>query len=163
MKEPIFIDVEATTRGKIEELGIVFGNETLRTSSIKEALKAIESFPTNYIAGHNFIDFDKKLLEKTSLNRILGQCILLDTLPISLLLFNEKTFHSLPKNYKTEDCFVNNPVKDAQLSKDLFYRSIAKFLSLPVIQQNILYSLLKDQKKFGTSPSVAGVDPEGLS
>ena len=148
MKEPIFIDIEATAKGEIKELGIVFGNETLLTSSIKEALQAIESFPTNYIAGHNFIDFDKKLLEKTSLNRPLSQCILLDTLPISLLLFNEKTFHSLPKNYKTEDCFVNNPVKDAQLSQDLFHRTISKFLSLPVAQQSILYSLLKDQKKF---------------
>jgi ATP-dependent DNA helicase RecQ len=148
MKEPIFIDIEATARGNIKELGIVYGSETLRTSSIKEALQAIQSFSTNYIAGHNFIDFDKKLLEKTSLNHHLSQCILLDTLPISLLLFNEKTFHSLPKNYKTEDCFVNNPVKDAQLSQDLFRRSISKFLSLPTAQQSILFSLLKDQEKF---------------
>lgn len=148
MKEPIFIDIEATERDEIKELGIVFGNKTLHTCSIKEALQVLESFPTKYIAGHNFIDFDKKLLEKTSLNRFLRRSILIDTLPISLLLFNEKTFHSLPKNYKTEDCFINNPVKDAQLSQDLFYRSISKFLSLPIVHQSILYSLLQDKEKF---------------
>ena len=148
MTEPLFIDLEATPSGGIKELGLVFESKRLHTHSIQEAVQFIRDIPTAYIAGHNIIDFDIKLLEKTSLNPYLKEHLLLDTLPVSLLLFSEKTFHSLPKNYKSEDCFINNPVKDAELSRDLLHRSIDKFLVLPKSQQAILYLLLKEQQNF---------------
>jgi ATP-dependent DNA helicase RecQ len=148
LTEPLFIDLEATPSGGIKELGIVFESKRLHTHSIQEAVQFIQDIPTAYIAGHNLIAFDKKYLEKTTLNSYLKEQLLLDTLPVSLLLFSEKTFHNLPKNYKSEDCFVNNPVKDAELSRDLLHRSIDKFLDLPKSQQTILYLLLNEQQNF---------------
>ena len=129
--EPIYIDIEATLNGEIQELGLVYKEDELKTSSIKEAFEYIKYAPTEYIAGHNVIAFDKMILETSSIGILLQNKIFIDTLPISLLLFNEKTFHNLPKNYKSEDNFLNNPVKDAKLSKELLLQSIDKFKSLP--------------------------------
>lgn len=148
MIEALYIDLEARTDSRIQEIGIVFLDEELRTSSIKEAYQYIQDAPTKYIAGHNIIAFDKKLLKNTSISQLLDTKILIDTLPISMLLFNEKTFHNLPKNYKSEDNFLNNPVKDAKLSKELLLKSIEKFKTLPILQRNILYTLLKQEELF---------------
>jgi len=146
--EPIYIDIEASLNGDIQELGLVYKEDELKTSSIKEAFEYIKYAPTEYIAGHNFIAFDKKILETSSIGTLLQNKTFIDTLPVSLLLFNEKTFHNLPKNYKSEDNFLNNPVKDAKLSKELLLRSIEKFKTLPTLQRNILYSLLKNEEVF---------------
>jgi len=146
--EAIYIDIEATLNGDIQELGLVYKEDELKTTSIKEAFEYIKYTPTEYIAGHNIISFDKKILETSSIGTLLQDKIFIDTLPVSLLLFNEKTFHNLPKNYKNEDNFLNNPVKDAKLSKELLLRSIEKFKTLPTLQRNILYTLLKNEEVF---------------
>lgn len=146
--EPIFIDVEATLNVEIQEIGLVYKEDELKTSSIKEASEFIGHIPTNYIAGHNIIAFDKQILDTSSISTLLQNKTFIDTLPVSLLLFNEKTFHNLPKNYKSEDNFLNNPVKDAKLSKELLLRSIEKFKTLPTLQRNILYTLLKNEELF---------------
>ena len=147
-KEALFIDIEATYSGDIQEVGVIYQNQELKTSSLQNIKEFISQANTNYIVGHNIIGFDKKLLENSSVCSLFHEKIFIDTLPISMLLFNEKTFHSLPKNYKSEDCFLNDPVKDAQLSKDLLEKSILKFKTLPILQRNILYTLLKEEEVF---------------
>ena len=146
--EPIYIDIETTFDEDIQEVGLVYKEDELKTSSIKEAFEYIKYAPTEYIAGHNIIAFDKRILETSSIGTLLQNKIFIDTLPVSLLLFNEKTFHNLSKNYKSEDNFLNNPVKDAKLSKELLLRSIEKFKTLPILQRNILYTLLKNEEVF---------------
>ncbi|QSZ42832.1 RecQ family ATP-dependent DNA helicase [Sulfurimonas aquatica] len=146
--EALYIDLEATFDSNIQEIGIIFQEDELKTNSIKEAYEYIHNTPTKYIAGHNVIAFDKELLKSTSINQLLDDKIFVDTLPISMLLFNEKTFHNLPKNYKSEDNFLNNPVKDAKLSKELLLKSVEKFKTLPTLQRNILYTLLKQEEVF---------------
>ncbi len=148
ISEPIYMDIEASRNGDIQEVGLVYKEDELKTSSIKEAFEYIKYAPTEYIAGHNFIAFDKKILETSSIGTLLQNKTFIDTLPVSLLLFNEKTFHNLPKNYKSEDNFLNNPVKDAKLSKELLLRSVEKFKTLPTLQRNILYTLLKNEEVF---------------
>jgi len=147
-KEALFIDIEATYNGDIQEIGVIYRNEELKTNSLKNVKKFIRQSQTDYIVGHNIIEFDKKLLEKTSISGLFKDKIFIDTLPVSMLFFNEKTFHALPKNYKNEDCFLNDPVKDALLSKDLLLKSIEKFKTLPQLQRNILYTLLKEEEAF---------------
>lgn len=144
----IYIDVEASMDGEIQELGLVHKDGELNTTSVLEAVAFIQNIAPVYIVGHNIIAFDRKILALTSMNKLLESKIFIDTLPISLLLFNEKTFHSLPKNYKSEDNFLNNPVKDAKLSQDLLLRCIEKFKTLPLLQRNILYTLLKNEELF---------------
>lgn len=146
--EPLFIDIEASFNSDIHEIGIIYKEDELKTTSVQKAHEFIKYAPTKYIAGHNIIAFDKKILNTSSISTLLQDKIFIDTLPISMLLFNEKTFHNLPKNYKSEDNFLNNPVKDAELSKELLYKSIDKFKTLPILQRNILYTLLKREEVF---------------
>lgn len=148
MSEILYLDIEASLDSKIYEYGLVYNSETLRTSSLDEAKKFIQTYSPKYIAGHNFIDFDHTLLSQTSLKLELDNYIIIDTLPASLLLFNEKTFHSLPKKYKNEDNFYNNPVEDSYLTRILLTKVVDKFKSIPKKQQMIFYSLLYDEKHF---------------
>ena len=148
ISEPIYMDIEASFNGEIQEVGLIYKEDELKTTSIKEVSRYIKYAPAEYIVGHNFIAFDKKILEMSSIGTLLQNKIFIDTLPVSLLLFNEKTFHSLPKNYKSEDNFLNDPVKDARLSKELLLRSIEKFRTLPTPQRNTLYTLLKNEEVF---------------
>ena len=147
-KELLFIDLEVDYDKKIRDLGIVLDKLSLHTSSLQEAYSFIEDNSAQYIIGHNIIKFDKEFLLQSSLNPLLKDKIFVDTLPVSLLLFNEKTFHSLPKNYKDEDNFLNDPLKDALSCKKLFFDAVEKFKILPQLQRNILYSLLKENELF---------------
>jgi ATP-dependent DNA helicase RecQ len=146
----IFCDLEASIKTKkINEIGIIYQDRELKTSSIEECKGFIESCEATYISGHNFIDFDMRFIKETSLYQSIKDYKIIDTLPLSLLLFNEKTIHSLPKNYKNEDDFQNNPVEDSKITSLLFEKLVERFKSLPIQTQNIFYSLLKDDKYFG--------------
>ena len=149
MKNIIFYDLEVNTKTKkIEEMGLVYKSNELRTSSIEECRTFILSCDTNFISGHNFIDFDLKFINETSLFNEIKNYKIIDTLPLSLLLFSEKTIHSLPKNYKTEDDFDNDPVEDSKITSILFYKLIEQFQNLPTDTKNIFYSLLHDDIYF---------------
>jgi ATP-dependent DNA helicase RecQ len=145
----IFCDIEAHTKTKkVEEIGLLYKGRELRTSSLEQTSSFLTLCNSNYIAGHNFIDFDMEILKETSLYRNLQKYHIIDTLPLSLLLFNEKTIHSLPKNYKSEDNFKNDPVEDSKITLKLFMKLEERFLALHVNLQNIFYSLLKDEIYF---------------
>ena len=147
----IFIDLEVNTKKKdIKELGLVYQNNELKTTSILDAKEFINKFnqKCKYICGHNFVDFDLEILKTTSLYNTIEDYFIIDTLPLSLLLFNEKTIHKLPKNYKSEDDFQNDPVEDSKITLELLDKLINQFLSLDKEQQNIFYNLLKEDKYF---------------
>jgi len=145
----IFCDIEANTKTKnIDDIGLLYKGRELKTSSLKAASSFIELCSSTYMAGHNFIDFDIEILKETSLYQHIKEYHIIDTLPLSLLLFNEKTVHSLPKNYKNEDDFKNDPVEDSKITLKLFMKLEERFLNLHVNIQNIFYSLLKDEVYF---------------
>ena len=144
----VFLDIEATKEKKIKELGLVYQDKQLKTTSISKAYEFIKHFDVNFISGHNFINFDFEILKQTSLYQILQNSYLIDTLALSLLFFNEKTLHSLPKNYKSEDDFKNDPVEDSLSTQKLFKKIEDRFLSLDKDVQDIFFSLLKDEKYF---------------
>ena len=59
MKNIIFCDIEANIKTKkINEIGLVYKFNELKTTSIEESCAFILSCNTNFISGHNFIDFD---------------------------------------------------------------------------------------------------------
>lgn len=149
MNNIIFCDFEANIKTKkINEIGLVFKDKELKTTSIEESKNFIVLCNSNFISGHNFIDFDLKILEETSLYQDIKDYKIIDTLPLSLLLFSEKTVHSLPKNYKNEDNFDNNPVEDSKITSILFDKLLERFIDLPKDTQNIFYSLLYDNIYF---------------
>ena len=145
----IFCDIEASVKTKkVQEIGLLYKNKELKTSSLQEGILFISNCDTRYIAGHNFIDFDMEILRKTSIYQYIKTYNIIDTLPLSLLFFNEKTVHSLPKNYKSEDDFKNDPVEDSKITLKLFIKLEERFLSLDKNTQIIFYSLLKDDVHF---------------
>ena len=95
----IFLDIEVNKQTKkIHELGMVYKNFHHNTPAIKEATNFIKLCNAKYICGHNFIDFDLEILKDTTLYYAFKAHKIIDTLPLSLLLFNEKSIHALPKN-----------------------------------------------------------------
>lgn len=169
-KNIIFCDLEVSIKTKkINEIGLVYQEKEFLTTSLEEARGFITSNVSSYIAGHNFIDFDLEILKETSLYRDIKDLEIIDTLPLSLLLFNEKTIHSLPKDYKSEDDFQNNPVEDSKITSILLEKLIERFKTLPQNTINIFYSLLKDDKYFsgffkyiGSDVQLFGLDFEEL-
>ena len=145
----LYIDLEVNRKTKkIDEIGLLCGDEELRTSNFLEAQEFIKCVDAKYLCGHNVIDFDLGYLKTSSLYRFVQNLEIIDTLPLSLLLFNEKTHHSLPKNYKSEDDFKNNPLEDAKITKHLFMRIEVKFVELKKRMQYLFYSLLYTQEHF---------------
>jgi len=143
----IYCDIEADKK-KIYEVGCFYKKMELKTSSLTKVSNFIKLCSTNYLAGHNFIDFDLEKLKSTSVYGCIKNHEIIDTLPLSLLFFNEKTIHSLPKNYKSEDNFKNDPLEDSKITQKLFQQIEDKFLSLESDFKSILYSLLRDDKYF---------------
>ncbi len=145
----IFLDIEVSKKSKkILELGMVYKKMEHNTPGIKVTTNFVNLCNAQYICGHNFIDFDLEILKNTTLYDVLKKHEFIDTLPLSLLLFNEKSIHALPKNYKSEDAFKNNPIEDSKITAQLLFNLEDKFLSLENEMQEIFYSLLKDTKYF---------------
>ncbi|MCF6243569.1 MAG: RecQ family ATP-dependent DNA helicase [Sulfurovum sp.] len=145
----IFLDLEVDKKSKeIYELGMVYKSLTHNTPALKETKSFINLCNARFICGHNFIDFDLEVIKNTTLYSIFKTYNIIDTLPLSLLLFNEKSVHALPKNYKTEDDFKNDPIKDSKITAKMLEKLEKKFLSLESHMQNIFYSLLKEERYF---------------
>ena len=62
----LFIDLEVSSSKRIQEIGLVFGDRSLKTTSINEAYEFINSTHTSYLAGHNIVEFDQKFFAQTS-------------------------------------------------------------------------------------------------
>ncbi len=120
----------------------------MQTTSVDKASSFLIRHSSGFIGGHNFIDFDMEIIKSTSFYLVAKKYHIIDTLPLSLLLLNEKTLHKLPKNYKDEDNFKNNPVKDSELTRDLFEKIEEKFNALEDDTKTIFYNLLKENKYF---------------
>ena len=147
-KDILFLDIEAYGNSKIKEIGVIYLDKELRSSSVLAVDEFIKDKNIGFISGHNFVDFDIGIIKNTFLYNTIKSLNVIDTLPLSLLLFSEKTVHALPKNYKTEDDFMNNPVEDSKLTKELLKQLEEKFKLLEKVTRNIFYSLLKDDEYF---------------
>ncbi|MEQ8172867.1 MAG: hypothetical protein ABRQ38_28550 [Candidatus Eremiobacterota bacterium] len=73
---------------------------------------------------------------------------IIDTLYLSALLFSEKPYHSLVKDYRLNSSTINNPLSDSRLVEKLFYDLINKFKELSSSLATIYYSLLNDKDGF---------------
>ena len=161
----LFFDLEVNRLGNIVELGALVGEDALRSTSpaqMREFLNG-HSDEIDFICGHNIIDFDDRYIALTSLVGLLEEVPRIDTLPLSLLLFSEKTFHALPKNYKKEDDFKNDPLQDAILSKTLYLKCVERFMDLDIYMQNLFYTLTKESGKFSAFYDSMPKTPEELS
>jgi ATP-dependent DNA helicase RecQ len=95
-----------------------------------------------YVAGHNILEHDIKYLGNQAGAR------LIDTLPLSPLLFPIKPYHALLKDDKLQTDETNNPLNDAMKARDLFFDEVAAFGRLDEAMKQVLLGLLGDQPAF---------------
>lgn len=144
-----FIDTEVVKNsGKIDTLGLLLNSTEKTTTSVKDIKEILVQGKPDFICGHNFIDHDKVFLSTTSLNLIMENTPIIDTLLLSMLLFVNKSTHRLEKPYKTTINIENQPLGDAIQTKVLFLLIDEKFESLSADFRDVFVTLLHDDKYF---------------
>lgn len=138
----VFVDVEVNPQSyRIEDFGAVREDGAVLHSGSKcEFATFISKCDT--LCGHNIINFDLKYLNLT------GNYTIIDTLPLSPLLFPKKPYHNLLKDDKIQVDELNNPVNDAKKARDLFYDEVAEWNRLSEKKREIYCRLLKDTQEF---------------
>lgn len=146
MRAITFIDAEIVPEtGKIADFGAVRSSgESMHDAS----LEAVRMFlrESDFLCGHNIIEHDIKYLNKN-----IGQfsCAgVIDTLPLSALLFPQRPYHALVKDYKLQTDELNNPLNDSKKARELFYDEVEAFRSLPDEMKRIYFILLGDKQEF---------------
>ena len=143
-----FLDIETNSENrKILDLGCVRedGNH-FRSTDQKRLIEFLKR--TRFVAGHNIFDFDLTYIGEAITNAGIGPTYIIDTLPLSPLLFPARPYHALLKDDKLQTDELNNPLNDALKARDLFYDEIEAFNQLDPTLRHIYYLLLHRQKKF---------------
>ena len=133
-----FIDTEVSIKTcKIEDYGAVRDDGAQRHTRSAAEFDSLVS-ECDALCGHNIINHDLNYLQ------LRKEYIIIDTLPLSPLLFPAKPYHRLLKDDKLQVDELNNPLNDAQKARDLFYDEVAAWRQLPHQKQLIYRILLKD-------------------
>ena len=138
----VFIDTEVgVSTQKVQDFGAAREDgAVLHTHSSKEFNEFISKCDT--LCGHNIIGHDLKYVQLQKRYQVI------DTLPLSPLLFPNKPYHRLVKDDKLQVDELNNPVNDAKKAKDLFYDELEVWKRLNKQRQEILYQLLHNKTEF---------------
>lgn len=161
MGTTVFIDSEIQPdTGRILDLGAVRPDGTsLRTASPGAFSEFIAG--ADFICGHNIIKHDLKYV---------GGCldqekppILIDTLPLSPLLFPMHPYHRLLKDDKLQSDELNDPLNDARKAMELFYDEFNAFHALPSRIRWIYCALLYPAPEFQGFFKYIGYKPYSLT
>lgn len=138
------VDVEVGLKDhKIHDIGSLRYDDATYHARNKEGLFTFLR-DVNFVCGHNIIHHDAKYLWGNSH----PNCILVDTLYMSPLLFPERPYHRLIKDDKLVSEQMNNPLNDCEKARTLLFDEIEQWKSLTEIKQLILASLLKGKSEF---------------
>ena len=140
----VFFDIEvSTSSNKIMDLGAVNDYDaTIHTSSQGDFFNFVKD--AKFIGGHNILNHDLKYLAHLGLEKKKA----IDTLYLSPLMFPMRPSHKLLKDEKILSDALNNPLLDAQKSKELFYDEVNAFRALDEDLKEIYFKLLKDSAEF---------------
>ena len=140
----VFLDLEvSTSSNKIMDLGAVNADGAeIHTSSQGKFLDFVKD--AEFVGGHNILNHDLKYLAHLGLDKKK----VVDTLYLSPLMFPMRPSHKLLKDEKILSDALNNPLLDAQKSKELFYDEVNAFKALDEDLKSIYFSLLKDTAEF---------------
>ena len=140
----VYIDIEVNDKEKVVDYGAYIPPNKTFHGNHDDFLAFIKG--NEYICGHNALMHDAKFLEKDLQIARIKKCI--DTLPLSALLYPEKNYHHLVKDYKLERNIDNDPYVDASLAHTLLHDLIDKFNHLPDYMKQIYYTLLFKSPNF---------------
>lgn len=148
--ELAFVDTEVNPQSQdITDFGAARMNGVqLHTRSYSE----FEDFVSGCTAlcGHNILRHDIKhlSLQSHATPGFWSRFLLIDTLPLSPLLFPKKPYHRLVKDDKLQTDELNNPLNDALKAGDLFFDEVAAWKQLSPSRQTIYYHLLRNSEEF---------------
>ncbi|MCQ2121624.1 MAG: RecQ family ATP-dependent DNA helicase [Fibrobacter sp.] len=140
----VFLDIEvSTSSGKIADLGAVDSqDQTIHTPSQGDFLNFVKD--AEYVGGHNVLNHDLQYLKHLDLDKKK----VIDTLYLSPLMFPMRPSHKLLKDEKILSDALNNPLLDAQKSRDLFHDEVNAFNALDADLKDIFFNLLKGFREF---------------
>ena len=165
--ELLYFDVEFWTKGK-NNIQSVWGiNEFLKPEDKKDFLlkrtdyKSYKTFiwefqkklnNYNFLIGHNILNHDLPHLSKDRYIEydLFKWKYLIDTLWLSTLVYIEKPYHKLLKDYKliNNSPNDNNPLLDSKECKNVFFNCKWEFNKIKLEEKNVLYTLLKNKPEF---------------
>lgn len=148
MKPIAFVDVEVNPAndqvldiGAVNHLDGVFHGRSI--VQFAQFLRGVD-----FICGHNIIKHDFKYLRYAIEENGIAALNVIDTLPLSPLLFPRRPYHALVKDEKLQSDELNNPVNDSKKARELLHDEITAFLNADVSMQKLFFALLKDQPQF---------------
>ncbi len=145
MQKILFLDIDPKTN-KTWEVGLIFNEREYKGSDLNKVSEWISQ--ADYICGHNIIKHDIPILEE-KLGSVFNNKKLIDTLVWSPLLFADKPYHSIQKDYKGyTHRDENNPFLDARIVTEWLHDFIEKFSSLDAEWKLILDGLLRTDNRY---------------
>ena len=143
----VFVDLEVNPEtGKIREYGAVSSDHRQYRGSSAAAFSQVLNHAA-YICGHNLLRHDLKYI-KTVLAEVCPDAQLIDTLPLSPLLFPKKPYHHLLKDDKLQSAQLNNPLNDAMKAQELYEDEVCAFRDLPESLRSIYGRILGREEEF---------------
>ena len=125
------------------QVGIYPDNKKYNFSGFKQYLL---NNNIKYLIGHNIVNYDKKMLEQTSLYSTIQNKKYIDTLYLALFLFKNR-FNSLKKEYKkTKES--NDPILDSKECYNWFIGELQEFKQLDLKTKETFAYLLGQNKYF---------------
>ena len=144
----VFIDIEVNPEtGRIREYGAVSDDGRIRYRGSSAASFSELLTNADYVCGHNLIRHDMNYISRI-LEETCPDARMIDTLPLSPLLFPKKPYHHLLKDDKLQSAQLNNPLNDALKARELFHDEVNAFRSLPDSLQLQYGSLLGREELF---------------
>lgn len=143
----LYIDLETSPKGKINDVGAIFKGEELHEKELYKLELWIKQ--AEYICGHNIIAHDIPILKTVLGYAIFKNKRIIDTLLWSPILFSNNPYHKLVKGYKiVNDSESNNPLSDCKLTKQLLIDELNSFSELTSNIQQVYASLLSPSKDY---------------
>ena len=91
----LFIDLETTLNGKLKDIGALFNGQEFHGNDLKKVKEYISS--SEYICGHNIINHDLPILKERLGQEVFNECLIIDTLFWSPLIFANNLIINLLK------------------------------------------------------------------
>ena len=158
----LYIDLETTPQGKINDVGALFNNKEYHQSGFGPIEDWIKE--TRYVCGHNILAHDIPILKERFGEATFKDKVLIDTLLWSPILFADHPYHKLVKGYKLiNDQEYSNPLSDCILTKQLLQDELNAFGQLNkelkttyynILNKDVRYSWLFDILQYQPDPNL---------
>ena len=146
LQDFLFFDLEYNpSSGNVREYGYILGEECVREKNPAKLEAAAQK--AKFIVGHNVLRHDAPILRQY-FSIDFPNVKALDTLMLSSLLFPRKPYHKLRKEYLKNEDESSDPLKDAELCKQLLEACVDKWNSFPWQLRYLLFLFLKSEPGF---------------